>query len=94
MSVVMRRSRSTPEQLQALGKFLSRVFIEMRRIPSYGASVEQCAKLADAMHNLPMYMLTDEVEWDWILGDLRSYDEKYPEESQFSESFEEIIEMA
>lgn len=89
---ILRRSKPT-QKLESLYKMLSRAFISIRMMSYDDASIKQSGQLADALHDLPVYMISGELEWEWVLGDLRNYEQDYPMSKGFADSFQKIIEM-
>jgi hypothetical protein len=73
------QSRKPPneKQIRLMGKLLQRAFLEIRYLGREGMA-EQAADLADAFHNLPTYMFTQDFSWSFSGDFLRNTKKKYP----------------
>jgi|SRR5215468_10339532 len=65
------------KQIRLMGKLLQRAFLEIRYLGRQGMA-EQAADLADAFHNLPTYMFTQEFSWSILREFLEEYQKQYP----------------
>jgi hypothetical protein len=67
----------TAEQQRLLYEMLHRAFLEIR-ILGWEGKAFQAADLADAFHNLPLYMISENFNWEIFRSYLESYQRKYP----------------
>lgn len=84
----------TEQQRQKLCEMIYRAFIEMRILGLQGKS-EQVADLADAFHNLPQLLYSEEFSMKFFRIFLQSYHEKYPRNEtggDFLQILDKIIE--
>lgn len=65
------------EQKQALGKMLHCALLEIR-VLGWENKAQQAADLADAFHNLPIFMYSSEFDWSFFRYFIQSYQTKYP----------------
>lgn len=56
---------------------MGEAFVEMRGL-AFLKEYEQCFDLADAFHNLPFYLHSEQFDWDICRRFLVSYQTKYP----------------
>ncbi|HET9768030.1 MAG TPA: hypothetical protein VFS60_14340 [Thermoanaerobaculia bacterium] len=56
---------------------LHRALVEIRMVASQG-NCEQAYDLADAVHNIPMYLDSADFDWTMVVRSLRQYHAKYP----------------
>jgi len=73
----------TEEQRQKLCEMLHRALLEIRILGWQGKS-QQAADLADAFHNLPLQLWSEEFSFKFFRIFLESYQEKYPTEMKFN----------
>ena len=73
----------TEVEQQQFTKMLSFALLEMR-ILGWNGRAEQAADLADAFHNLPAFLWSDEFSISFFREFLNSYQEKYKEASRFN----------
>jgi len=64
------------KQTRLFGKLLQRVLIEIRGLGSQGRA-QQAADLADAFHNLPVYMFSESFSWSILRLFVTEYQQKY-----------------
>lgn len=67
----------TDEQLKLFNKMIYEAFIEIRNLAWLGFS-EQAGTLADAFHNLPVYLFSPNFSWEATRMFIESYQKKYP----------------
>ena len=65
------------EQKQALGKMLHCALLEIR-VLGWENKAQQAADLADAFHNLPIFMYSSEFDWSFFRYFIQTYQSKYP----------------
>jgi len=71
-------SRPTQFQVEMLCRMMSYAFTEIRILGWEGKS-KRAADLADAFHNLPILLFSDEFDWDFFRNSfLRNYQENHP----------------
>lgn len=63
-------------------QILRAALLDIRRLCRKGHS-DQAAALADAVHNVPTRILSDELRRDRLMSDLLSYQEAYPERNTY-----------
>ena len=63
-------------QIRLMSKMLHRALIEIRGLGRDGKS-EQAADLADAFHNLPVYMFSEDFDWTLFREFLEQYLTRY-----------------
>ena len=68
--------RLSEHQIRLMSKMLHRVLIEIRGLGRDGKA-EQAADLADAFHNLPVYMFSDDFDWSLFRSFVEEYLTKY-----------------
>lgn len=72
------KGKPSDKQIQLLCELLLFAFLELRKLGWQGKA-EQAADLADAFHNLPVEMFSDNFDWDLFRNAyLAPYQEKYP----------------
>jgi len=71
------------KQIRLMGRLLQRAFLEIRYLGREGMA-EQAADLADAFHNLPTYMFTQEFSWSIFREFLEEYQKRYPRPNEHS----------
>jgi hypothetical protein len=71
------------KQIRLMGKILHRALIEIRGLGRDGMA-EQAADLADALHNLPVYMFSESFSWSIFREFLEEYQNKYPRPKEHS----------
>jgi hypothetical protein len=72
----------TERERQELCKMLFRALPEIRVLGSQGKA-QQAADLADAFHNLPVYLWSDEFSLSFFRHFLEVYQQMYPERGSF-----------
>lgn len=81
----MSKYEPTEKQKRLFGEMMLYAFLEIRTL-GWEGKAEQAAELADAFHNLPVYMFSAEFDWDLFrYGFLKPYQDKYsrhPDEVQ------------
>jgi len=70
-------SQLTEKQIRLMGRLLLRVFVEIRGLGSWGKA-QQAADLADAFHNLPVFMFSDSFSWSILRQFVTEYQRMYP----------------
>jgi hypothetical protein len=74
------KRRPSEKQIQKLNELIYYAFIELR-ILGWEGKAEQAAELADAFHNLPTGMFSENFDWDLFRNSfLAAYQERYPRE--------------
>ena len=68
----------TEQQRQMLCKMLFYALLEIRGLGNNGKA-EQAADLADAFHNLPVYLWSDDFSFRVFKDFLQEYQQRYPE---------------
>jgi len=68
----------TERQRQKLCQMLSRAMLEMRLL-GWGGKAGQAADLADAFHNLPAMLWSEDFSLDFFRTFLEGYRQKYPD---------------
>jgi hypothetical protein len=63
-------------QIRLLSKMVHRALVEIRGLENNG-DAEQAADLADAFHNLPVFMFSDDFDWSVARRFLEDYLNKY-----------------
>lgn len=71
----------TEWERQQLCQMLFYALIEMRGLGRFGKD-EQVGDLADAFHNLPVYLWSEEFSFSFFRQFLESYHRRYPERSE------------
>lgn len=72
------KKRPTEKQVQMLNHMIYQAFLEIRILGRRGKA-QQAADLADAFHNLPLEMFSDDFDWDFFRNSyLEAYQQKYP----------------
>jgi hypothetical protein len=66
----------TESQRQELCKMLFSALLELRMF-GYEGNSQRVADLADAFHNLPIYLLSEDFSFSFFRKFLESYQEKY-----------------
>jgi aminoglycoside phosphotransferase len=74
--------RLTEEQQQKLCRMMFEAFIELRLLGWQGKA-EQAADLADAFHNLPAFLWSEDFSFCIFREFLEAYHRKYPERGGF-----------
>jgi hypothetical protein len=69
--------KPTEEERQKLCKMMHCAFLEIRLLGWQGKA-QQAADLADAFHNLPAYLHSDDFSFEFFAYFLKAYYEKYP----------------
>jgi hypothetical protein len=68
-------------------KFLSRLmylaFVDMRALVLHG-NPQQAKDVAEAFHNIPLLMYTDDFSFKVFQGFLQNYQQKYSEKARFN----------
>jgi hypothetical protein len=72
----MWKARPTIRQVELLIKLLGHAILEIR-LCGWEGKAEQCADIADAFHNLPEFMFSDNFDWDFFRDFLFDYQQKY-----------------
>lgn len=73
----MNKSEPTEKQRRLFSEMMLHAFVEIRSLAWQG-NAEQAADLADAFHNLPVYMFSPEFDWELFRnGFLKPYQNKY-----------------
>jgi hypothetical protein len=72
----------TEKQRQQLCKMRYWALLEMR-VLGWEGKAEQSADLADAFHNLPVYLWSEDFSTGVFREFLKSYQDKYPEPGRF-----------
>lgn len=67
----------TERQRELLNQMLYHVMVEIR-ILCWGGHMEQAAALADAFHNLPCVMYSEQFSFPQFRCELESYQNRYP----------------
>lgn len=65
------------EQQRLLCEMLHRALLEVR-ILGWEGKASQAADLADAFHELPIYMISQDFSWEIFRTYLETYQRKYP----------------
>ena len=73
----------TDQQRQELCKILFKALLEIRKLGNEG-KVEQAADVADAFHNLPIYLWSDKFSLSFFRSFLEEYQQKYQEAGCFN----------
>lgn len=73
----------TDEERQKLSKMIYDAFLEIR-ILGWQGKAEQAADLADAFHNLPVYLWSEDFSFNFFRKFLEAYHQKYPERGSFN----------
>lgn len=73
----MEGSRLTDEQAKLFCGMMHKAFEEIRSLAWVGFS-EQAGALADAFHNLPIYLFSPNFNWGMTRMFIESYQKKYP----------------
>lgn len=73
----MEGSKLTDEQLKLLCNLMHKAFEEIRSLSWAGFS-EQAGALADAFHNLPIYLFSPNFSWERTRAFIDGYQRKYP----------------
>ncbi|MGK7923741.1 MAG: hypothetical protein AB4290_00560 [Spirulina sp.] len=68
-------------------------FLEIRILGRNGEA-QQCSDLANAIHNIPLQMLShpNNIEWELLRGYIQWYREKYPDPG-LTEDYEQLFEQ-
>lgn len=82
MSWKLQDSRMPTEQeRQQLCQMLFHALLEIRGLGAFGKA-QQAADLADAFHNLPVYLWSEDFSFGFFRRFLESYHQKYPERTE------------
>ncbi len=71
---------------------LYRALLEIR-IAGWDGRAEQVADLADAFHNLPTGLWSEDFSLDFFRQFLESYQSKYPDSFDYLSAIDEVIRM-
>lgn len=73
----MESSRLTDKQIELFCKMMYEAFVEVRSLAWVGFP-EQAGALADAFHNLPLYLFSPNFDWEVARIHIGGYQKKYP----------------
>lgn len=73
----MEGSKLTEEQIKSFCEMIHKAFEEIRSLSWVGFS-EQAGALADAFHNLPIYLFSPNFEWETARLFIGAYQREYP----------------
>ena len=78
----------TPDQLLQLGHMASDAFIDIRNT----RDIDLANAIADAFHNLPVEVHTQEFSWSWLLIFLVGLERLYPEVGRkYLAAFDQVV---
>jgi hypothetical protein len=73
------KKKPIEKQMQMLNHMMYHAFLEIRMLGRRSKS-QQASDLADAFHNLPVEMFSEDFDWDLFRNIyLKAYHEKYPQ---------------
>lgn len=78
-----KQRQPSEKQIRLLGRMLFYALIDIRGLARDGKS-EQAFDLADAFHNLPVYMFSQSFDWSIFRQFLEEYQERYPPPDELS----------
>jgi hypothetical protein len=73
----------TEEERKVLCKMLQNALLEIRML-GWSDKAEQAADLADAFHNLPVYLSSDSFSFEFFRNFLQAYQIKYQKDAFFN----------
>jgi hypothetical protein len=91
----MEGTKLTDKQRALFGKMMYEAFVEIRNLAGVGLS-EQAAALADAFHNLPLYLFSSDFSWETTRMFIGGYQKKYPRilnDQVFTGSYNDYLSM-
>lgn len=73
----MEEARLTDNQRELFCRMIYEAFLEIRNLAGVGLS-QQAFALADAFHNLPLYLFSSDFSWETTRLFIGGYQKKYP----------------